>query len=51
MHSTVPVICEMVTQTKIQVRSVEKKDSSQLANMIHFETFVHRNWICVPPYI
>lgn len=59
MHSTVPVICEMVTQTKIQVRSVEKKDSSQLANMIHFETFVHRHldwrspldWIGCHPYL
>jgi len=49
----------MVTQTKIHIRPAEKKDRSQLANMIHFETYVHRHldwrppldWIGCHPYM
>ena len=49
----------MTTEPQIITRSAEEKDHSQLANLIHFETFVHRHldwrppldWIGYHPYI
>ncbi len=48
----------MITQEQTTIRPVETKDRSQLAKMIHFETFVHRHldwrspidWIGHTPY-
>lgn len=48
----------MITQEQLTIRPAETKDRSQLANMIHFETFVHRHldwrspidWIGHAPY-
>ncbi len=39
----------MVTQVQISIRSAEEQDRKQLANLIHFETSVHRHLDWRPP--
>ncbi len=39
----------MTTEPKISVRSAEEKDRLQIANLIHFEAFVHRHLDWRPP--
>jgi ribosomal-protein-alanine N-acetyltransferase len=39
----------MITQIPVSVRSVEERDRKQLANLIHFETYVHRHLDWRPP--
>lgn len=39
----------MTTEPKISVRSAVEKDRSQIANLIHLETFVHRHLDWRPP--
>jgi ribosomal protein S18 acetylase RimI-like enzyme len=49
----------MTTESKITVRSAEERDRPQIANLIHFEAFVHRHldwrppldWIGYHPYL
>ncbi len=39
----------MVTQVQALIRQADRKDLSQLANLIHFETYVHRHLDYRPP--
>lgn len=39
----------MITQTQLSVRTVNPKDRHKLANLIHFETYVHRHLDWRPP--
>ena len=49
----------MAVKVDFQVRPADSMDQRQIANLIHFESYVHRHldwrnpldWIGVPPYL